>query len=159
MAKAQTRRNDQPKLAVGASPGQSGMKLFSGNAHPALAQRIAEYLGIELGRLTVTKFADGESRVVIEESARGNEIFLIQPTCRPTNDNCMELFIMLDAFRRASASRITVVMPYYGYARQDKKGQAARADYGEDDRRLHRKVWRPSGGRARSARRADSGLL
>ncbi|HLK16828.1 MAG TPA: ribose-phosphate pyrophosphokinase [Fimbriimonadaceae bacterium] len=99
----------------------SGMKLFSGNAHPALASRIAEYLGIELGRLTVTKFADGESRVVIEESARGNEIFLVQPTCYPTNDNCMELFIMLDAFRRASASRITVVMPYYGYARQDKK--------------------------------------
>jgi len=97
------------------------MKLFSGNAHPALASRIAEYLGIELGRLTVTKFADGESRVVIEESARGNEIFLVQPTCYPTNDNCMELFIMLDAFRRASASRITVVMPYYGYARQDKK--------------------------------------
>lgn len=97
------------------------MKLFSGNAHPALAQKIADHLGIELGRLTVTKFADGESRVVIEESARGNEVFLVQPTCFPTNDNCMELFIMLDAFRRASASRITVVMPYYGYARQDKK--------------------------------------
>ncbi len=97
------------------------MRLFSGNAHPELAARVASYLGLELGRLTVTKFADGESRIMIEESARGNEIFLIQPTCCPTNDNCMELFIMLDAFRRASARRITVVMPYYGYARQDKK--------------------------------------
>src|ERR1700722_5695790 len=99
----------------------TGKRLFSGNAHPELAARVATYLGLELGRLTVTKFADGESRIMIEESSRANEIFLIQPTCFPTNDNCMELFIMLDAFRRASAQRITVVMPYYGYARQDKK--------------------------------------
>ena len=82
---------------------------------------MAENLGIRLGKLTATKFADGEIRVMIEESARGNEIFLIQPTCNPTNDNLIELFIMLDAFRRASARRMTVVMPYYGYARQDKK--------------------------------------
>ncbi len=98
-----------------------GMKLFSGNAHPELGRRVAAHLGIELGKLTTTKFADGEIRVMIEESARGNEIFILQPTCNPTNDNAMELFIMLDAFRRASARRITVVMPYYGYARQDKK--------------------------------------
>lgn len=97
------------------------MKLFAGNANPELAQAVAGYLGLKLGRLTSTKFADGELRVMVEESARGNEIFLIQPTCCPTNDNAMELFIMLDAFRRASARRITVVMPYYGYARQDKK--------------------------------------
>jgi ribose-phosphate pyrophosphokinase len=97
------------------------MKLFAGNAHPELAVRVADYLGVELGRMTSTKFADGEIRVMIEESARGNEIFILQPTCAPTNDNWMELFIMLDAFRRASARRITVVMPYYGYARQDKK--------------------------------------
>ena len=121
VAKPKAQRSEQPEPNLASNRRLSGMKLFSGNAHPALAARIAEYLGVELGRLTVTKFADGESRVVIEESARGNEIFLVQPTCSPTNDNCMELFIMLDAFRRASASRITVVMPYYGYARQDKK--------------------------------------
>lgn len=97
------------------------MKLFSGRAHRELSQKIADHLGIELGSMTSTKFADGEIRLMVEESARGNEIFLIQPTCAPVNDNCMELFIMLDAFRRASARRITVVMPYYGYARQDKK--------------------------------------
>ncbi len=97
------------------------MKLFAGNANPDLGRRIAKCLGIDLGRLTASHFADGEVQIMIEESARGNEIFLIQPTCSPTNDNAMELFIMLDAFRRASAQRITVVMPYYGYARQDKK--------------------------------------
>lgn len=99
----------------------SGMRLFAGNANKELAHRIAKELGIELGRLTSTKFADGEIRIMVEESARGNDVFLVQPTCYPTNDNLMELFIMLDAFRRASARRITVVMPYYGYARQDKK--------------------------------------
>jgi ribose-phosphate pyrophosphokinase len=98
-----------------------GMKLFAGNAHPELARKVSECLGVKLGRLTATKFADGEIRVMIEESARGNEVFLIQPTCNPTNDNLLELFILLDAFRRASARRITVVIPYYGYARQDKK--------------------------------------
>lgn len=98
-----------------------GMKLFGGNSHPELAKRVAAALGIELGRMTNTRFSDGEIRVMIDESARGNEIFIIQPTCAPTNDNLMELFIMLDAFRRASATKITVVMPYYGYARQDKK--------------------------------------
>ena len=97
------------------------MKLFTGNAHPELANKIAETLGLKMGLLTSTQFADGEIRLMVEESARGNDIFIIQSTCAPVNDNCMELFIMLDAFRRASASRITVVMPYYGYARQDKK--------------------------------------
>lgn len=97
------------------------MKLFTGTAHPELAQKVAAHLHMELGRCTVTRFSDGETRVMIDESARGSEIFIIQPTCAPTNDNLMELFIMLDAFRRASARRITVVTPYYGYARQDKK--------------------------------------
>ncbi|MDX2064509.1 MAG: ribose-phosphate pyrophosphokinase [Fimbriimonadaceae bacterium] len=97
------------------------MKLFSGNAHPLLAQSVADELGVELGKIHSSRFADGEIRVMVEESARGNDIFIIQPTGAPTNDNCMELFIMLDAFRRASARNITVVMPYYGYARQDKK--------------------------------------
>lgn len=99
----------------------NGMKLFSGNAHPDLCAKVADELGITPGQLTASKFSDGEIRVMVEESARGNDIFLLQPTCAPANDNAMELFIMLDAFRRASARNITVVMPYYGYARQDKK--------------------------------------
>jgi len=79
-----------------------GMKLFCGNAHPELGRRVASQLGLQLGKLTTTKFADGEIRIMIEESARGNEIFILQPTCAPTNDNMMELFIMLDAFRRCA---------------------------------------------------------
>ena len=99
----------------------SGMKLFAGNANRDLGHRVAEYLGVELGKITSTKFSDGEIRLMVDESARGNDIFIIQPTCQPVNDSLMELLIMLDAFRRASARRLTVVMPYYGYARQDKK--------------------------------------
>jgi ribose-phosphate pyrophosphokinase len=99
----------------------SALQLFSGNANKPLAERIAKYLGIELGKLTCTKFSDGEIRVKIEESVRGNDVFIILPTCSPVNDNVMELLILLDALRRASANRITVVVPYYGYARQDKK--------------------------------------
>lgn len=97
------------------------LKLFSGNAHYELSKKVADYLGIELGKLTSTKFSDGEIRLMVDESARGNDVFIMQPTCSPANDTLMELLIMLDAFRRASARRITVVMPYYGYARQDKK--------------------------------------
>ena len=99
----------------------SSLKLFAGNAHPDLGHRVAEYLGVELGRLTSDRFSDGEIRLLVDESARGNDVFIIQPTCAPVNDRLMELLIMLDAFRRASARRLTVVMPYYGYARQDKK--------------------------------------
>lgn len=97
------------------------MKLFAGNAHKELGHRVADYLDVNLGKLTSTQFSDGELRVMVDESARGNDVFILQPTCAPVNDSIMELLIMLDAFRRASASRITVVMPYYGYARQDKK--------------------------------------
>ncbi len=99
----------------------SGMKLFAGNAHRALGEKVASYLGIELSGLTSTRFSDGEIRVMVEVSARGNDVFILQPTCAPVNDTIMELLILLDTFRRASASRITVVIPYYGYARQDKK--------------------------------------
>lgn len=99
----------------------TGMKLFCGNAHRELGDLVAKYLEVDLGRVTSTKFSDGEIRVMVDESARGNDVFLIQPTCYPVNDTVMELLIMLDAFRRASARHITVVMPYYGYARQDKK--------------------------------------
>jgi ribose-phosphate pyrophosphokinase len=100
---------------------QDDLRVFSGNSNPQLAHDICRELGRPLGRLQLTRFADGEVRVTIEESARGMDVFLIQPTCAPVNDNVMELLIMIDAFRRASARRITVVIPYYGYCRQDKK--------------------------------------
>jgi ribose-phosphate pyrophosphokinase len=97
------------------------LRLFSGNANPALAASIAHHLGRPLGKIHCTRFADGEIRVKIEESARGMDVFIVQPTCAPANDSLMELLIMVDAFRRASAKRITLVIPYYGYSRQDKK--------------------------------------
>lgn len=116
---------EKEKIGNGVVNGEPGwsthMKLFAGNSNRALAERVAAYLGIELGRVTSTRFSDGEIRIMVDESARGNDVFIIQPTCAPVNDSLMELLIMLDAFRRASARRITVVMPYYGYARQDKK--------------------------------------
>lgn len=98
-----------------------GLRIFTGNANPDLAARIARELRTPLGEINVKHFSDGEISVQIEESARGQDIFIVQPTCYPVNDNLMELLIMIDAFRRASALRITVVLPYYGYARQDKK--------------------------------------
>ncbi|HZP80883.1 MAG TPA: ribose-phosphate pyrophosphokinase [Chthonomonadaceae bacterium] len=101
--------------------GAYDLRIFTGNANPALAERIAAELGTPLGEISVKTFSDGEICVKIEESARGQDIFIVQPTCAPVNDNIMELLIMIDAFRRASARRITVVLPYYGYARQDKK--------------------------------------
>ncbi|GAB4466323.1 MAG: ribose-phosphate diphosphokinase [Armatimonadaceae bacterium] len=99
----------------------SNLRIFSGNSHPVLAHKIAECLRVPVGAMTLTRFNDGEIRVQVEESARGMDVFIVQPTCSPVNDNLMELLILIDAFRRASAERITVVMPYYGYARQDKK--------------------------------------
>lgn len=101
--------------------GPDNMRIFTGNANPQLAKSIAEHLGVRLGCVAVSKFADDEIQVKIEESARGLDVFIVQPTCGPVNENLMELLIMIDAFRRASARRITVVLPYYGYARQDKK--------------------------------------
>ncbi len=99
------------------------MKVFSGRAHPQLAQRICDYLGIAPGRILIGNFPDGEIRCKIEEDVRGRDIFLVQPTCPPVNENLMELLIMIDSFLRASAQRITAVMPYYGYARQDRKDE------------------------------------
>src|SRR5262245_53708890 len=99
----------------------SKLKVFGGRANLALAEKIAKCLGDTLGRITLTNFPDGEISVRIEEDVRGRDIFLVQPTCPPVNENLMELLIMLDAFKRASASRITAVLPYYGYARQDRK--------------------------------------
>ena len=97
------------------------MKIISGTAHPELARDIAASLGLPLSDTTVNTFPDGESFVQIKESIRGADTFIVQPTCPPTNHNLMELLVMVDAVRRASASRITAVMPFYGYARQDRK--------------------------------------
>lgn len=100
------------------------LKIFTGNANPQLAQEISDYLGIELGDARVSCFSDGEICVSINESVRGADVFVIQPTCPPANQNVMELLIMIDALRRASARRICAVLPYYGYARQDRKLKA-----------------------------------
>jgi len=102
------------------------MKLFAGNATPELAQRIADRLYISLGDATVDRFSDGEVAVQINENVRGSDVFIIQSTCAPTNDNIMELVVMIDALRRASAGRITAVIPYFGYARQDRRVRSAR---------------------------------
>ena len=101
----------------------SGMKIISGTAHRELAERIAQSVGIQLTNVTVNTFPDGESFVKINENIRGKDVFLIQPTCPPTNHNIMELCVMVDAARRASAGRITAVVPFFGYARQDRKDQ------------------------------------
>ena len=97
------------------------LKILSGNANRDLAERICAYLGVEIGKANVTTFSDGEVQVEIEESVRGMDIFVIQPTCPPVNENLMELLVMLDALKRASTARVNVVMPYYGYGRQDRK--------------------------------------
>lgn len=99
------------------------MKIFSGTSNPALTQAIAKSIGIELGKCAVSAFPDGETFVKIEENVRGEDVYVVQSTCPPTNPNYMELFIMMDALRRASAKRITAVLPFYGYARQDRKDQ------------------------------------
>ncbi|WP_141670917.1 ribose-phosphate pyrophosphokinase [Gilliamella apicola] len=102
------------------------MKLFAGNATPELAKRIANRLYTSLGDIIVGRFSDGEVNVQINENVRGEDVFIIQSTCAPTNDNLMELLVMIDAMRRASAGRITAVIPYFGYARQDRRVRSAR---------------------------------
>jgi len=101
----------------------TGPQVFTGNANPALAKEIASYVGVPLGEATVTSFPNGETFVKINENIRGRDIYIVQPTAPPTNQNLMELLIMIDAARRASAMRITAVVPFYGYARQDRKDQ------------------------------------
>jgi len=102
------------------------MMVFSGNANLALAEGIVKKLNMRLGMASVGRFSDGEIAVEIGENVRGKDVFVIQPTCSPTNENLMELLVMIDAFKRASSSRITAVMPYYGYARQDRRSRSAR---------------------------------
>ena len=99
----------------------SKLKIFTGNAHPALAQEICDYIGVPLGKAVCGRFNNGEIQVMVNESVRGKDVFIIQPTGAPVNDNLMELLIMVDAMKRASARHITVIVPYYGYARQDRK--------------------------------------
>ena len=100
------------------------LKLFSGNAHRPLAEEIAQHLKVKVGDADVARFSDGEVYVQINENVRGEDVFIIQPTCPPVNENLVELLVMLDAFKRASARRITAVLPYYGYGRQDRKAQS-----------------------------------
>jgi len=102
----------------------TGIKLFTGNANKNLAQNIANDLGMNLGKITVGRFADGEVNIVVNENVRGKDVFVVQPTCPPVNETLMELLLMISTMRRASARKITAVIPYYGYARQDRKMQA-----------------------------------
>ena len=102
----------------------SNVKIFTGNSNPEFAKTICKELGIEMGNAVVKHFADGEASVTLEETVRGADVFLIQSTCKPVNDHLMELLVMIDACRRASAGRITAVIPYFGYARQDRKAKS-----------------------------------
>jgi ribose-phosphate pyrophosphokinase len=102
------------------------MAVFTGNANPALAELVARHLGLPLGKAAVGRFSDGEVMVEIMEHVRGKDVFMLQPTCAPSNDNLMELLVMIDAAKRSSARRITAVIPYYGYARQDRRPRTAR---------------------------------
>jgi ribose-phosphate pyrophosphokinase len=102
------------------------LKIFTGNAHRALASRVVDRLRMDMGSANVGRFSDGEVSVEISENVRGKDVFIIQPTCAPTNDNLMELIVMADCLQRASASRITAVIPYFGYARQDRRVRSAR---------------------------------
>src|SRR4030066_1175744 len=102
------------------------MMVFTGNANPALAEKVAPHLGMPLGKAHVGRFSDGETLVEIMDNVRGRDVFIMQPTCAPSNDNLMELVVMIDAVKRSSARRITAVIPYYGYARQDRRPRTAR---------------------------------
>ncbi|GAB1235530.1 ribose-phosphate diphosphokinase [Ferrigenium sp. UT5] len=102
------------------------MMVFTGNANPKLAESVAKHLGIHLGRATASRFSDGEVMVEILEHVRGKDVFILQSTCAPTNDHLMEIMVMVDALRRASAARITAAIPYFGYARQDRRPRSAR---------------------------------
>src|SRR5579885_233816 len=120
---AANNKTAEKPLPTEAQKSLRGLKVFSGNANRPLAEDICRYLGVPLGKAHVGRFADGEINVQIEENVRGADCYVVQPTCRPTNENLMELLIMVDALRRASAGRITAVVPYYGYARADRKTQ------------------------------------
>ncbi len=104
----------------------NNLMVFTGNANPALAQAVASHLNIELGQADVGRFSDGEVSVELQEHVRGRDVFVLQSTCAPTNDNLMEMLVMIDALKRASAGRITAAIPYFGYARQDRRSRSSR---------------------------------
>ena len=114
------------RYTADAEPGDTRMMVFSGNANRPLALAISHHLNIPLGKATVGRFSDGEVNAEIDDSVRGKDVFIIQSTCRPVNENLMELLVMLDAIARASANRVTAVIPYFGYARQDRRPRSAR---------------------------------
>ena len=107
--------------------GNHKLKIFSGRANRPLAENIARHLGTTLGNINLGNFPDGETNVRIDEDVRGSDVFIVQPTCPPVNQHLMELLIILDAFKRASPARVTAVIPYYGYARQDRKSRSRTA--------------------------------
>jgi|SRR5271165_848099 len=119
--KTQTVAEEKSERKPQRSRGDDKFKIFSGTANEALADEVCAFLGMSRGQALVTRFADGEAYVQIKENVRGGDVFVMQPTCRPVDDHLMELLLMLDALKRASARRITAVIPYYGYARQDRK--------------------------------------
>src|SRR5260370_6551994 len=102
------------------------MRIFTGNANPKLAEAVVKHMNISLGRCIVGRFSDGEVMVELLENVRGRDVFILQSTCAPTNDNLMEILVMVDALKRASAGRITAAIPYFGYARQDRRPRSAR---------------------------------
>src|SRR2546428_159599 len=126
----QTRLVETQRAAPREVPQRSRLKLFSGRGNPGLAQEIAAGLDVPLAEMSIFRFADGEIGVRIEESVRGEDVFVIQSTSPPVNENLMELLVMVDALRRASADRITAVIPYFGYARQDRKMRPREPKYG-----------------------------
>ena len=102
------------------------MMVFTGTANPQLAKKVVKHLGMKLGRATVDRFSDGEVMVELQDNVRGKDVFVLQSTCTPTNDTLMEVMVIIDALRRASAGRITAAIPYFGYSRQDRRPRSAR---------------------------------
>ena len=131
------------------------LKLFALNSNPHLAEEIANHLGIPLGKSTVSRFSDGEVQINIDESIRGSDVYVLQSTSAPVNDHVMELLIMIDALKRASAKSINIVMPYYGYARQDRKARSREPIAAK----LIRDRWSNSGYHTRSTCTANSRIL
>lgn len=135
------------------------IKIFAGNSNRPLAENICRELGIRLGDAEVGKFSDGENFCSIYETVRGSDVFVVQSTCRPVNDNLMEMLIVIDALRRASAGRITAVMPYFGYARQDRKTKPRDPISAKLVANLVTRAGRGPGAHHGPARVADSGIL
>ncbi len=126
MRAALCKRDIQLRFAGDGSVTDKNLMVFAGNAHPQLALDVVGHLGLPLGKANVGRFSDGEVLIEVQENVRGEDVFILQPTCAPTNDNIMELLVLVDALRRSSAFRITAVVPYFGYSRQDRRPRSAR---------------------------------